>query len=235
MPDIGRALGAARRRARQPARPRAAARRAQAQRRARRPSSKRQPDRPDLLADAASRPRRPCRADRPAAARAGRIAAARCVARAAISPKAMTPRSTRCASASQRRPPRDRRAGSALPRGDRRRDAQDPPQCRARLSHRSRRPARRPADGAGFRLHPSPDAGRRGPLQFARPACRGEPGGRGRRACARRRGRAFRGTDRRLPSPRRRASPRPPTPSPGSMSPRATPRGRPRAAGACRT
>ena len=49
--------------------------------------------------------------------------------------------------ASQRRAPGDRRAGGALSRGDRGRDAQDPPQCRARLSCRGRRAARRPADG----------------------------------------------------------------------------------------
>ena len=74
--------------------------------------------------------------------------------------------------------------------------AQDPPQRGARLSYRSLGAARRPADGARQRLHPPPDAGRRGALQLARAARGGEPGRRGRRPRARRRGRACRGADR---------------------------------------
>ena len=84
----------------------------------------------------------------------------------------------------------------ALSRRDRDRVAQDPPQCGARLSRRGFGQACRPADGAGQRLHPSPDARRRGPLQFARASRGSEPGDRGRRACARRRSRARRGADR---------------------------------------
>ena len=79
-------------------------------------------------------------------------------ARAATSPKAMTPRSTRLRDAASD----GRRAIAALE--SRYRDAtgvavaQDPAQCRARLSRRSLRAARRQTDGAGQRLHPPPDA-----------------------------------------------------------------------------
>ena len=53
------------------------------------------------------------------------------------------------------RPPGDRRAREPLSRRDRHRVAEDPPQCRARLSCRGLRPARRPADGAGQRASPT--------------------------------------------------------------------------------
>ena len=90
--------------------------------------------------------------------------------RAAISPKAMTPRSTRCARPAARgggRSPRWRRAtgpqtGIA--------DAQDPPQQRARLSYRGAGAERRPADGGRFAASP---IARRWPASSAstRPIC----------------------------------------------------------------
>ena len=147
----------------------------------------------------------------------------------------MTPRSTRLRAAASD----GRRAIAALE--SRYRDAtgvavaQDPPQCRARLSYRGAGAARRPADGARQRLHPPPDAGRRGPLQLARPARGGAPGGRGRRPCARRRSRACRGADRAGRRRRAARSPPPPTRSPGSTSPRPRRSARPRAAGAGRS
>ena len=113
------------------------------------------------------------------------------------------------------RPPRDRRARGPLPRPDRHQLAQDPPQRRARLSCRSVGAACRQADGARQRLHPPPDPRRRRPLQLARAARGGEPGGRGGQPCARRRSRACRGADRARASPAQRRSPRPPKRSPG--------------------
>ncbi len=64
-------------------------------------------------------------------------------------------------------PPGDRRARGEIPRRNRHRRAQDPPQRRARLFHRGAEPACRRPDGLGQRLHPPPDDGQRGPLQFA--------------------------------------------------------------------
>ena len=115
----------------------------------------------------------------------------------------MTPRSTRCA-------PPAARAGARSPRS-RRATASQTGIAALKIRHnavlgypyRGAGAARRPADGGRFGLHPSPDAGRRGPLQRARPARAGAARRPGRRARARRRGRASRGADRRRAGPRR--------------------------------
>ncbi len=218
MPDIGRALGRLVAGRGSPARP-GQLRDGLAAARALRSELELEPDRPDLLVAC-------CRASAAMARWSTSWRARWCrrrrsmPPRAATSPRAMTPRSTRCA----RRGGDGRRAIAALEAryrdatGDRL--AQDPPQRRARLSHRSAGTACRPADGGRQRLHPSPDAGRRRPLQLARPARGSEPGRRGRRACAGRRGGAFRRADRAGSRRRGQRSPRPPTRSPGSTSPR---------------
>ncbi len=154
--------------------------------------------------------------------------------RAAISPKAMTPRSTRCA------PPAARGGGRSPALEARYRSQTGIATLKIRhnnvLGFHIEVPARN-ADrlmAAEFGLHPSPDAGRRGPLQRARSARAGAAGRPGRRARARRRGRAFRGADskRRWPGPSR--SPPPPTRWPGSTSPPRSPSAPPKAAGAGR-
>ena len=138
MPDFARALARLAARTRQPARPRVAARRperrrcaqARARGRARPAAAARSP------APEARRPRRAgrqaCRARWSPRRRSMRR-------RAAISPKAMTPRSTRLRAASSD----GRRAIAALESRYREATgvalAQDPPQCGARLSYRSRR------------------------------------------------------------------------------------------------
>src|SRR5690606_16244497 len=96
-------------------------------------------------------------------------------------------------------PPRHRRARSALPRRDGRGRAQDPPQRRARLLRRGSEPPRRCAHGARQRLHPPPDHGRRGPLQFAAAPRGSEPHRRRRRPRAGGGRSALRGARRRSP------------------------------------
>ena len=66
--------------------------------------------------------------------------------------------------------PGRRRDAGALRRRHRHQGPEDPPQQRARLFRRGHRAARRQADGAAAErdLHPSPDAGRPGPLHHLR-------------------------------------------------------------------
>ncbi len=104
--------------ARRPARSRPAARRAR-RRRGCCTNGWRGPDRAGRCSPSCCRSlARPRRAGRPAGPRAGAVAADRRGRRAAISPRAMTPRSTRCArpaARAARRSPRSRRAIAARP------------------------------------------------------------------------------------------------------------------------
>ena len=75
--------------------------------------------------------------------------------RAAISPKAMTPRSTRCAPPAARAAAPSPALEARYREPDRHRDAQDPPQQRARLPYRGAGPERRQADGGGIRASPT--------------------------------------------------------------------------------
>ena len=215
MPDIGRALGRLVGGPGQPARPRASCATGSTRRAALKRELEARARPPATARRAAAAARRPRRAGRPAVARAGRLAADSTRPRAATSPKAMTPRSTSCAMPASN----GRRAIAALEA--RYRDATGISSLKIRhngvLGYHVEVPAqaRRPADGARQRLHPPPDAGRRGPLQLARAARGGEPGGRGRRPRARRRGRACRGADRRSRVAAAPRSPPPPTRSPG--------------------
>ena len=117
----------------------------------------------------AAEPWRPWRAGRPALARAGAVAADRRAQGGYIAEGYDAALDALRAAGGE-----GRRAIAALEAryrdADRRSRAQDPPQRRARLPYRGAGAQRRPADGAPKRLHPPPDAGRRGPLQRARPA-----------------------------------------------------------------
>ena len=163
LPDIGRALGRLSQ-ARQSARSRflrdglsGAAALAD--------SSADEPDLPPARR-AAPGPRRP-RSAAPARPGAGRLPRRSTRARAATSPRATMPSSMPAQRGSD-----GRRAIAELEARyrdrDRRRRAEDPAQCRARLSCRGAGRATPTPDGARQRLHPPPNSCRRRPLQFPR-------------------------------------------------------------------
>ena len=195
LPDIGRALGPGGRWARVTARSGTVARRSDRSAAGARSS---EPTRgpPRAARCAAPAPHRSRRADRSLFARAWSPHRQLSAARAALSPKAMTPRSMPCA--------RPRAMPAARLRRSKRSTATETGIAALKIRHNGvlgyfiEVPAKHgdAADGPGLRLHPPPDDGRSGAVQRAGAARGGEPDCRGGRPCAGCRGGAFRGTGR---------------------------------------